>query len=468
MAARSVACTLINQTGEILSFADAALDHGIFTPQQAPPPVCEGSASWSGESDGFMTGTEGRVVYRGSSGAVTLYWDNPFVGGNEYGATSSGDYVIVKLQGPSVGSNVSATYVVDRKNKPPPAPPPEPPAPPPADPPPLLPATPQSSAPEQPGKDSHVPKADGQLTIISPKEWLVDIAWQAVNHIEWKPLVLEITENRHGSQSGATCPKTLPAFPGVKESGPCRRPHDEMASARTKREEDYQSEKRRLTDSGTDSATAEQTARKKFPPLTNDFHSWCGDFVTWVFWKAWVLRGSPEDKIAKSELGKFLNREALNGAWQPGENLTMVEAYAKGLALDVFKKNQNAAGSPNGLMVWHPPGDGYVPKPGDIFMANRQAGGHISIVASAEALANPTPKQGFRNFMTIDGKSFDEDRENGWLPTLAKLEKEGTKLDLPGGKWQGVSQTRRDVQASKDPLRGFIDTAKLREALGYR
>ncbi|WP_438023563.1 hypothetical protein [Sorangium sp. So ce233] len=453
MAARSVLCNLVNQTGEPLTFVDPPqLEHGILTPGQEPPRSCAGTAVWSAESDGFMTGTEGRVTYRGPSGSVTLYWNNPFIGGNDYGATPGGDYFLVKLQGPKVGSNVSATYVVDRKNKPAPSPSPEGPAAAQAAP---AQARPLAAAPEQPGKDSHVPKLGGQLTVVSPKDWLVDIAWQAVNSIEWSPLILEITENRHGSQSGAECPKTLPTFPGVKEGGTCRRPHDDFAKKRTEREAAYSAEVTRLKGAGMDASAAEQEARKKYPLLYNDFHSWCGDFVTWVFWKAWFLRGMPEDKIAKEELGKFLNRESINGKWQPGENLNMVESYAKR--------------SSTGLLVWHPPGDGYVPKPGDIFMADRAAGGHISIVASYEREPpDAQTKRGIDTFMTIDGKSFDLDKESGWVPTLEKLRKEGQKIDIPKGKWQGVAQTRRKTNEKKDPLRGFIDTSKLREALGYR
>ncbi|MGK4002688.1 hypothetical protein WMF31_08695 [Sorangium sp. So ce1036] len=452
MAARSVVCTLINKTGELLSLADTQLDHGIFTPGKTPPATCNGAASWSGESDGLMTGTEGRVTYKGPSGAVTLHWNNPFVGDNDHGATPAGDYVIEAFQGPEAGSNVSATCVVGRKCRPDltgPKATDEP-----AQAPPAPPARPAAAAPEAPGKDSHVPKLGGQLTVITRKDWLVDIAWQAVNCIEWSPLILEITENRHGSQSGAECPGALPTFPGVKEGGTCRRSHAALARTRIEREASCDAETKRLKAAGMEPSAAEQEARKKHPLLYNDFYSWCGDLVTWVFWKAWVLRGSPEDKITKTELGKFLNREALNGAWQPGKNLSMVEAYAKEAS--------------TGLLVWHPPGDGYLPSPGDIFMANRAAGGHIAIVADHEREPPGGGERGADLFTTIDGKSFDLDRERGWLPSLEKLRKEGHAIELPAGKWQGVAQTRRRSNDKKDPLRGFIDTSKLREVLGYR
>jgi hypothetical protein len=470
MAARSVDCTLVNKTGEALSFssADASLDHGIFSPGREPPPKCDASAAWAGESDGFMTGTEGKVTYRGPSGAVTLQWNNPFVGGNDYGASALGEYYIEHFTGPKVGSNVSATYVVNRKAKPAPPPPAAPAEPAPAEPEPAPPpAKAVAETPEEPGRGSQVPKVDGQLTIISPKDWLVDIAWQAVNNIEWNPLILEITENRHGSQSGAICPGKLPGFPDVKEGGECKRPHEAHERARDARKKEYDKKVEELMPK-MGQKDAEAAALKQFPPITNDFYSWCGDFVSWVFWKAWVLRGKPEDKVKKAELGSFLNREALNGAWRPGENLSMVEAYAKGLTLVELKAGA-AVKAHGGLLVWHKPGDGYVPKPGDIFMANRAGGGHISIVASYEPAPEPSPpkKKGHDRFLTIDGKSFDEgegDGKSGWIHAAS----EG-RIKFPKGKAQGVAQNKRTTsQNEKDQLRGFIDTSKLREVLGYR
>jgi len=222
-----------------------------------------------------------------------------------------------------------------------------------------------------------------------------------------------------------------------------------------------------------DLASATAQAMITYPVLFNDFHSWCGDFVSWVFWKAWVLRGMPEDAVTKAELGKFLNREAINGEWFPGENLSMVEAYAKGLTLAELKKSTRSRGTTSGLLVWHDPGDGYVPQPGDIFMADREAGGHISIVASYDPVvsyesSDKDKRRGFHHFLTIDGKSFDYGEmmgertvpRTGWIAEATKK--------LPAGKPQGVAQNKRMTHKGKDRLRGFIDTSKLRAALGYR
>jgi hypothetical protein len=312
--------------------------------------------------------------------------------------------------------------------------------------------------------------------VISPKDWLVDIAWQAVNELEWSPLILEITENRHGCQRGGPCPNELPVLPGVKLSGICKRNHEELKQKVTQRENEYDAALKRLKARGMDPGAAEKKALEDHPPITNDFYSWCGDFVSWVFWKAWMLRGMPEDKVTRTELGKFLNREALNGQWLAGENLNMVEAYAKGVSLERFKKSFGARGTPSGLLVWHDPGDGYVPQPGDIFMANRHSGGHIGILASYDIQASfgSADRQGkrpFHWFLTLDGKSWDypadagtpdEGSDKGWTASVP----EGSKGIRKGT--QGVAQNRRSTDAKTDPLKGFIDTSKLREALGYR
>ncbi|MBA1158264.1 hypothetical protein [Microvirga mediterraneensis] len=89
MAARSVHCFFKNLTDETLVRESEHLDHGIYTDPWFPPQTVAPKAvgEWRTESDGFMTGTEGRARYRISSGAGTefidLWWDNPFIGGNE-------------------------------------------------------------------------------------------------------------------------------------------------------------------------------------------------------------------------------------------------------------------------------------------------------------------------------------------------------------------------------------------------
>jgi hypothetical protein len=94
-AARSVKARLKNKTAVTLTFKKAHLYHGIIS--KAPPSeIAPGaSASWTAESNGAATGTEGYLLYKvgGNQKEYCLfYWDNPFIGGNEYFATAPNPY----------------------------------------------------------------------------------------------------------------------------------------------------------------------------------------------------------------------------------------------------------------------------------------------------------------------------------------------------------------------------------------
>jgi hypothetical protein len=83
-AARSVRVIIKNDTTHTLTFVSGKADHGIVT-QKPPahiPPAAVGELF--AESNGFMTGTEGRVTYRleGVNGNAVFHWDNPFSGSN--------------------------------------------------------------------------------------------------------------------------------------------------------------------------------------------------------------------------------------------------------------------------------------------------------------------------------------------------------------------------------------------------
>jgi hypothetical protein len=89
MAARSTHVTLTNLAGRLnLRKTSEELDHGEWTSH--PPALVGNRADWESESDGFATGTEGRVAYEiendtgGAVGTLNLHWDNPFVGSNSY------------------------------------------------------------------------------------------------------------------------------------------------------------------------------------------------------------------------------------------------------------------------------------------------------------------------------------------------------------------------------------------------
>ncbi|XKM38265.1 aegerolysin family protein (plasmid) [Rhizobium ruizarguesonis] len=117
--ARSAVIQLHNQTSAILQLQQdtLTLEHGewvIYPPANIYPGQI---GSWQTDSNGFMTGTEGRCTYQFIAGStianVKLHWDNPYVGGNSYsiGVTPppySGDY-----SGGS-GDNSTVTYKVYR------------------------------------------------------------------------------------------------------------------------------------------------------------------------------------------------------------------------------------------------------------------------------------------------------------------------------------------------------------------
>ena len=78
------------------------LDHGEWTRNMLPPEKIGAgalrsptTATWASESDGFMTGTEGSVVYElgddpSTSGTVRFDWNNPYIGSNGYRVGLSG------------------------------------------------------------------------------------------------------------------------------------------------------------------------------------------------------------------------------------------------------------------------------------------------------------------------------------------------------------------------------------------
>src|SRR5215208_2488493 len=83
MAARSTHVILKNRTRMNLNKVDDSLDHGIWV--ERPPRIIGDRGEWESESDGVLTGTEGRTTYKiDGGGEIRLHWDNPFVGSNSY------------------------------------------------------------------------------------------------------------------------------------------------------------------------------------------------------------------------------------------------------------------------------------------------------------------------------------------------------------------------------------------------
>ncbi len=436
---RSVTCSLMNWTGENLSFTsqNEALASGVYAAGKAPPVACGDITVWVAESNsGGVTGT---AAFQGASGGVTVTWDVPVDGANSYTGTPSGSYVMTRVDGEKVGANPGVVYRIDlAKVVSPPTSPPPPPVPDPAD-----------ADSETHSDNAHVPiHTVGKPVVISPKRWLVDIAWQGVNHVEWDDLILEMTENRHGvlssklgddgrPEAAAKCPVNLPDFAkyGIKKSGTCDKAH-------------------------------------------NFFYSWCGDYVSWVYWKAFVLKTDEGAamKVDKATLGSFLNREALNGSWTEGMNLNMVEAYARGVTVEALKKSQYTPATPpdpNRLLVWHNPKDGFLPQKGDIYLLARDGGGHIGIIYSFDQTPRGKGKVPYYEYVSLDGKSFDKQDlahdDPGWAKANEKAELAHEPHDLKAmeAHQQGVVQNFRRTDTGES-VRGYIDASKLRDALGYR
>ncbi|MEV4741237.1 hypothetical protein [Streptomyces sp. NPDC049555] len=119
-AARSTAISVHNETGCDFYRIGQSLDHGIWT-TEVPELVKDGNwANWASESNGFMTGTEGRAFFQTGNCANTslnykrieLHWDNPFVGSNNYG--EQGDSFSFTREG-GKGNNTSVSWKIRGK-----------------------------------------------------------------------------------------------------------------------------------------------------------------------------------------------------------------------------------------------------------------------------------------------------------------------------------------------------------------
>lgn len=115
MAARSVKCTLTNQSKRTLHLVDCGLSWGIWV--TAPPAQIADNqdGTWKSESDGPATGTEGWVEYRldDVAGKFKFTWNNPFVGSNTYSTSAPPGYNSGH-QGGS-GNDASVMYVASKE-----------------------------------------------------------------------------------------------------------------------------------------------------------------------------------------------------------------------------------------------------------------------------------------------------------------------------------------------------------------
>ena len=116
MAARSTRFVFYNDSDTTLYRTGGGLDHGIWTRQPPPsiPPLT--NANWESESNGFMTGTEGYVDYDirlasgESAGTCHVYWDNPFIGSNEYEEKTPATFRVKRQGGGGDNAVVRLTF----------------------------------------------------------------------------------------------------------------------------------------------------------------------------------------------------------------------------------------------------------------------------------------------------------------------------------------------------------------------
>lgn len=109
-AARSTHVRLVNLTDRVWTFGEASLRSGNWSrslPQWIAP-YDEGN--WESESNGAMTGTEGKASYSTERGPVEVRWNNPFIGSNTYSCQVPSGYWCERTDGS--GNNASVTFVV--------------------------------------------------------------------------------------------------------------------------------------------------------------------------------------------------------------------------------------------------------------------------------------------------------------------------------------------------------------------
>ncbi|MBW5481926.1 Crystal protein ET79 [Streptomyces bambusae] len=112
-AQRSTHVTLQNRTEEQMDRTSSSLKHGTWSHNMLPPDVVYpmSNSAWQSESNGFMTGTEGTAVYNMYAvGNVSISWNNPYVGSNDYSCDVPTGYTCERDGGG--GDNAQVTFTV--------------------------------------------------------------------------------------------------------------------------------------------------------------------------------------------------------------------------------------------------------------------------------------------------------------------------------------------------------------------
>jgi pimeloyl-ACP methyl ester carboxylesterase len=112
-AARSVQVVFHNHSDKTLTLDQAELAHGIWTKRPPRTIAPNKEVDWASESDGFLTGTEGRAAYHVHGHAhakVELHWDNPFAGSNSYDEHAPAGFHLSRQGG--AGDNASIVWTL--------------------------------------------------------------------------------------------------------------------------------------------------------------------------------------------------------------------------------------------------------------------------------------------------------------------------------------------------------------------
>ena len=90
-AARSVWVIIRNNSKYQLNYPQYYLTSGVWTVKPNAVILPGQESSFGSESNGFMTGTHGSVMYSVSNGQqLSFTWTNPYVGSNSYSTSLSG------------------------------------------------------------------------------------------------------------------------------------------------------------------------------------------------------------------------------------------------------------------------------------------------------------------------------------------------------------------------------------------
>ena len=100
-AARSMDITIRNQTSYAMIRTSVIANHGVYAGEPPARIEANSQATFRMESNGFMTGCEGRCTYAadGGQGGLSFWYNNPYAGSNGYSESCTIPGVGMERQG---------------------------------------------------------------------------------------------------------------------------------------------------------------------------------------------------------------------------------------------------------------------------------------------------------------------------------------------------------------------------------